>query len=216
MANLIITNLKVDSQNVVKALGLMHKNIELTGLGQLDDISQSIGRGISQVDILRMYKLKSGYYTFVNPLQIGVVLAGATDDNLLKEIEVFGINAGVAFQLKDDVLGLYGNPIKMGKPVADDIKAGKFTLLIERCLNLATKKDARFVQSKLGDHNLSSKDIEQIKNIVKDSDALKFVEDEIKNYANKAKATILGSTFWSQNTQALLAGLVEFSTERTN
>jgi len=213
-ASLIIANIDADPGLVVQALKILHRNIGLTCMGQLDDLNQNVNREVEQSAVLMMYKLKSSYYTFVDPLQIGVVLGGQTDTSVLNEIEDFGINAGIAFQLRDDVLGLFGDPLTTGKPITDDIKEGKHTLLINYGFKHLNTVDKKYLKSKLGCGNVSNQEIEKVQAIIRDCGAEKYVEDQIVKYANKARAIVDSSNFWDNTTKDLLSSLVTFSEGR--
>jgi len=208
LANVIIANLKIDKELIVSSLEVMNRNIVLTGYGQIDDISQSISKPATEQQIIQKYALKSGYYTFVNPLQLGVILSGKKSKKFLKDIEDFGINAGIAFQLKDDLLGIFGDTKKTGKSNLDDLREGKYTLLVDHCLKLADPKDLQFLKFRLGNKNASQKDLVEIKRIIISTGSLKYIEEKIDSYANKAISSLEKCTYWPPITKNLLSNLV--------
>jgi geranylgeranyl diphosphate synthase type I len=147
-------------------------------------------------------------------MQIGLVLGGQTNKKLLKEIEEFGVNAGIAFQLRDDILGLFGDASTTGKPITDDIKEGKHTLLIDYCLTHANRKDIKYIKSKLGSGKVTNREFLKVQSIVRESRAEQYVEDKIAQYAKRAREVIDKSIFWKQYEKNLLKGLVNFSEGR--
>ncbi len=101
--------------------------------GQLLDllVTASIGRDpVDQAsDALRINRFKTAAYTVERPLQLGAVLAGA-DPETVAALRTYGADIGVAFQLRDDLLGVFGDPAVTGKPAGDDLLEGKRTLLL--------------------------------------------------------------------------------------
>ena len=94
-------------------------------------------RAATEEELLRVLRLKSGRYTAERPIQLGALLAGAPAETLA-ELSRYGAAVGEAFQLQDDLLGLFGDPGTVGKPVDTDLKEGKFTFLIHHALARAT------------------------------------------------------------------------------
>ncbi|MEU2366855.1 polyprenyl synthetase family protein [Streptomyces noursei] len=96
------------------------------------------GRPSADVDAaLRIARFKSAKYTVERPLQLGAVLAGA-DVGVRTALSAFGLPLGEAFQLRDDLLGAFGDPSETGKPAAEDLREGKHTALLARALRRAT------------------------------------------------------------------------------
>ena len=89
-----------------------------------------------------MIRYKSAKYTIEQPLLIGGTLAGA-DPGLLAAYRAYGLPLGEAFQLRDDVLGVFGDPWQTGKPAGDDLREGKRTVLVAETLRAATPAQAR-------------------------------------------------------------------------
>src|SRR5450432_615798 len=91
---------------------------------QRDVVAQSL-------DAEKTYVLKTGSYTVAGPLRMGAILAGGSP-RLISGLERFALPAGVAFQIRDDLLSAFGDETETGKPFANDVKSGKRTLLIEQ------------------------------------------------------------------------------------
>jgi geranylgeranyl diphosphate synthase type I len=92
------------------------------------------GFAAREAELLRILQLKSGRYTAERPIQLGALLAGAPPE-VRAELSRYGTAVGEAFQLQDDLLGLFGDPETIGKPVGDDLREGKFTFLIHHALS---------------------------------------------------------------------------------
>jgi geranylgeranyl diphosphate synthase type I len=94
-------------------------------------------------------RYKSAKYTVERPLQLGALLAGGSPQ-LVAALGEFGLPLGEAFQLRDDLLGVFGDPARTGKPSGDDLREGKRTLLVAEALAHATPADARLIDDLLG------------------------------------------------------------------
>lgn len=143
--------------------------------GQYLDLRLSGLDRASEDDSLRVALLKSGRYTVTRPLQLGAAIAGA-DPDLNRTLCAYGDTAGVAFQLRDDVLGLFGDPGKTGKGALEDLREGKRTVLILRALNRCSPSQRRALQAILGNADIDDDAAERAREIVVDSGALDAVE----------------------------------------
>ena len=97
-------------------------------MGQYLDVIGTAQGGVSVADARTIVRNKTAGYTIVRPLQLGAVLAGRVD--LATKLSAHGMPLGVAFQLRDDMLGAFGEPERTGKPVGDDLREGKPTVLL--------------------------------------------------------------------------------------
>lgn len=135
--------------------------------------------------------LKSGRYTVTRPLELGAVLAGANRDTL-QALRRFGDSIGVAFQLRDDVLGVFGAPDVTGKSACEDIRSGKASLLLVRALELAPPARRDVLRAGLGCADLSDDDVDRCRDIVSGSGALASIEALIAAKLTEAEAALDG------------------------
>ena len=140
------------------------------------DLDAVYRESITKEDVSRIAQYKSGKYTIERPLQLGAVLANENADSRLWD--EFGRPLGEAFQLRDDVLGIFGDENLTGKPVGDDIREGKFTLLIAGALELSDETDRKLLDRR-GQPDITSQEIEKIVSIIESSGASKAVETRI-------------------------------------
>jgi geranylgeranyl diphosphate synthase type I len=126
--------------------------------------------------------LKSGRYTVTRPLALGQAIAcgGDTDTDTARSLSVYGDALGLAFQMRDDVLGLFGDPAVTGKSHMSDLREGKRTVLILRTLALATASERAVFERALGNPELDDADAERCREIVTSSGALASVETLIR------------------------------------
>lgn len=119
--------------------------------------------------------LKSARYSVTRPLHIGAVLAGA-DEVTIASLCAYGDAAGIAFQLRDDILGVFGDPNVTGKGNAEDLRSGKASLLLVRALQLAAPADARLLTECLGMPNLDRSQEDRCREAVLASGAVASIE----------------------------------------
>ncbi|WP_241680586.1 polyprenyl synthetase family protein [Pseudactinotalea suaedae] len=127
----------------------------------------------------RVIRSKSARYSVEHPLVIGAALAGA-DDAMLAHLRAVGLPIGEAFQLRDDVLGVFGDPATTGKPAGDDLREGKRTVLVTLAMTLASERDVATLRTLVGRSDLGPDDIARVRAILTDSGALAAVEELIE------------------------------------
>ncbi|TLM82827.1 polyprenyl synthetase family protein [Pseudarthrobacter sp. NamE5] len=130
-------------------------------------------------------RFKSAKYSTEHPLALGGALAGAPDE-LLRGYSAFALPLGEAFQLRDDVLGVFGDPQTTGKPAGDDLREGKRTVLIALALDHASAAEAAFIDTRLGSPDLSEGDIQELRRIIEESGALAATEVLINEFGAAA------------------------------
>jgi geranylgeranyl diphosphate synthase type I len=136
-------------------------------------------------------RYKSAKYSIERPLHIGATLAGARPDQLAR-LSAFGLPLGEAFQLRDDLLGVFGDPATTGKPAGDDLVEGKRTVLVALALDGASAADAARLDGALGTP-LTDADVAELRRIIDDSGAHEQVEQVIGQLAAKATAALAES-----------------------
>lgn len=120
-------------------------------------------------------RYKSAKYSSEHPLVIGGALAGAPK-RILNTYSEFALPLGEAFQIRDDVLGVFGEPDTTGKPAGDDLREGKRTVLVGFALNAAPPAEAAVLEAQLGNQNLDPENIETLRGIIVSSGALASTE----------------------------------------
>ncbi|MDP9987300.1 polyprenyl synthetase family protein [Arthrobacter sp. FW306-05-C] len=147
--------------------------------GPVRDRAGAVGRAQSII------RFKSAKYSTEHPLALGGALAGASNE-LLRGYSAFALPLGEAFQLRDDVLGVFGDPLTTGKPAGDDLREGKRTVLVALALDQATPEESAFIDASLGSPDLSDADILEIRRIIEDSRALQATEVLISEFGAAA------------------------------
>lgn len=207
----LLSSLDVAPDRLQKAQQLFQANILATCYGQIEDLFNSKERKIDEKSIIEIYTLKNSYYTFINPLQIGATLAGA-DEKALRAIKNFGIHAGVAFQLQDDVIGMFGDEKKTGKSSMDDLREGKMTVLIHHALDSTDKTQSQTILKALGNKDLTSEYHREVKNILESLGSRGYVSSMAKREAQKASQLL--DVFGESEEKKFLQNLLVFIIER--
>lgn len=132
-------------------------------------------------------RFKSAKYSTEHPLVLGGALAGGSE-SLLQAYSAFALPLGEAFQLRDDMLGVFGDPLHTGKPAGDDLREGKRTVLIGYTLRMAAPAEAEFVDQRLGIPDLAESDIARIREIMHECGAVSATEELIESYRQLAFA----------------------------
>lgn len=144
---------------------------------------------VSQEDIYKIYDYKTANYTFASPLAMGATLAGAKE-NQIKKIHAYGMLLGRAFQIKDDILGLFGKESQTGKSNITDIKEAKRTLLIWYAFNQANKKDKLIIKKIFNAKCVTKAELKKIQKIILQTGALTYAQNQIKYLYAKAMGQI--------------------------
>jgi geranylgeranyl diphosphate synthase type I len=159
-------------------------------IGQLLDIVGSV-RGDRRLDKAeRICRYKSGKYTVERPLHLGAVLAAPERAaELLPALSAYGLPLGDAFQMRDDVMGAFGDEAVTGKPVGGDLREGKPTPLLARAVAAATAAQ-RSVLDRVGSPDLDDGDVAEMQQILIDTGALAALEQQIAALTDEAVAAI--------------------------
>ncbi|MFC5062343.1 polyprenyl synthetase family protein [Actinomycetospora atypica] len=128
--------------------------------------------------VLRISRYKTAAYTIERPLHLGAAIAGA-DDALVGALRRFGTDLGIAFQLRDDLLGVFGDPAVTGKPAGDDLREGKRTLLVALARRHPDPAAAAPVEQALGKQDLTPAEVDAARSALVDLGVVAQVEERI-------------------------------------
>jgi len=200
---------------VNKAMKQFLRGITNTVYGQAYDTSLPVLGKITEEKILGLHRAKTAIYTYENPLLIGGILGGLGKKEI-KILQEYSIDGGVAFQLQDDILGVFGNEEKTGKSSNSDLLQGKATLLVAKVLKKGTGKHKGDLRKVWGKMKAKRQDIEKAKKAIRESGsydysvkvALKLAEKSIKT-AGKLRGRGL-----NQEAIDYLEGIARYLVER--
>ena len=179
-----------------RSLGLLQQTVLRVLSGELDDVAAGLLLSSKQHhvqdehNILSMYGRKTASYSFELPLQLGAIAAGAPWVELQK-LSKLAQPLGIAFQLQDDLLGMFGDSAQTGKPVLADIREGKCTLLIAKTLENANPAQTVQLKQTLGKANATIAELLQVQAIVRATGADKIVLKIIRQQLVLAREALL-------------------------
>ncbi|HKA68809.1 MAG TPA: polyprenyl synthetase family protein [Actinomycetes bacterium] len=178
----------------------------------LDVLGQHRG-GLGLENALRVVRYKSAKYTIERPLQVGGLLAGA-DAGRLATYTGYGLPLGEAFQVRDDILGVFGDPAETGKPAGDDLREGKQTVLVALAYRRADGPAREALDRSLGDRSLGPDGIERLREILIRTGAVAAAERMIEMRTEQALAALDGGGIEPEATEALRGLAVAATTRR--
>ncbi len=180
--------------------------------GQYLELLVAQRRAATEEELLRVLRLKSGRYTAERPIQLGALLAGAPQETLAG-LSRYGAAVGEAFQLQDDLLGMFGDPETVGKPVDADLKEGKYTFLIHHTLDRATPAQRQALEAALGNLEATPEQTAAARRVIAETgarDAVKAMTAERLRSARSALAAL----DLRPDGRLFLDGLIDYLWER--
>jgi geranylgeranyl diphosphate synthase type I len=161
----------------------------------------------------RICRYKSGKYTIERPLHLGALLAAPTRDDLIPVLSTYGLPLGDAFQMRDDVLGAFGDTAITGKPVGDDLREGKPTPLMAIATARANAAQSKELQL-VGNQDLTPEQIARVQEVIRETGALDELETVITRLTDEAIAAVQNVPF-AQSVRDELITLAEYVSWRT-
>lgn len=188
MGSEIIFNAEFRPEKIIKALDRLQHIVYVTIPGEMADLVLEAKGKATEEEIMRMYEGKTARYTFEGPIHLGAVLAGV-DEEMLNNFTDYSIPLGCAFQIRDDILGVFGDEKKLGKPVGSDIVEGKQTILVVKAMEKGSRKQAKLLKELLGKENITCAEVDNFRQIIEDTGAL--------DAANKMSERLIGESLES-------------------
>jgi geranylgeranyl diphosphate synthase type I len=189
---------------------------EVTYGQYLDVLEERSWHTRAEADLLsraqRVIVYKSAKYSVEAPLAIGAAMGGASLDQL-SALREFGLPLGIAYQLRDDLLGVFGDPELTGKPSGDDLREGKRTVLVAIARTRLPGNSARLLDELLGDPELSDHQVRVLQASITQSGAVDQVERVIAHNADKARSALASAPI-TADARAELSTLIETVSRR--
>lgn len=142
--------------------------------------------------IYKIYDYKTSHYTFACPLSSGAILAGAPE-NEIQKLTDFGVYLGRAFQIYDDILGMFSEEKEMGKSALTDLQESKKTLLIWNTYQCASSKDKKLIQQILSKETVTMRDLQAMRSVIRECGALIKTRQEINSLVAHAEKILISS-----------------------
>ncbi|MFC1653381.1 polyprenyl synthetase family protein [Patescibacteria group bacterium] len=188
-SNDALLHLAIDEKTKTELMSLIQRAVEDTTLGWQAHFFQNKKRvdEVTEKEFLLGMEYVSARYTFLYPLLMGLELAG--NKNLTEKLSNYSINVGMAYQIQDDVLGVFGSTEKTGKPSGNDIREGKKSLLILRAYKNGDNDQKMCISKYLGT-NIDQKQLAEMRDIITQTGSLKYSTNLAKKYIQNAKLSL--------------------------
>ncbi len=205
---------KSDFPDNIKLCAISHQNkiFSATIAGELKDIEFSYADRCNEEDIIDMYRLKTAGYTVSGPLVLGAILAGA-DNSDIENLKIFGDCVGISFQIRDDILGMFGDEKTVGKSAYSDMCEGKKTIIVSHFDENATDEQKQEFYKVYGNENSGEEELKTARKLLTDSGSLKYANLRCEQYIEQAKC-VLEKLNISNDNKNLLDGLLLYMTKR--
>ncbi len=209
-----IVEARIPDDRKLHLVALLHRILENTGYGQVLDIMLETLplSDVREEDVLRVHEYKTSRYTIEGPLHMGATLADAGNE-LFDVYTRYAIPAGIAFQLKDDIIGVFGDERVTGKPAGSDIREGKRTLLIVYAYQNGSDEQRKRIEELLGKKDLTREEIEEMREIIRETGSLKYSEDMMERLIAEAKGVIENSDV-AEPARTILLELADYLVRR--
>ncbi|MEV0898068.1 polyprenyl synthetase family protein [Actinoplanes sp. NPDC049802] len=161
----------------------------------------------------KVARFKAAKYTVERPLLLGAALAGGGPE-VFAAYAAFGLPLGEAFQMRDDVLGIFGDPSQTGKPAGDDLREGKRTYLVAAAFQAVDAPTRRELEAGLGDPSLTDAGVERLRAIIREAGALAATESRIETLSSEALAALAEAPITGE-ARAVLHALAVAATRRS-
>lgn len=184
----IINNSLISKELKDEIIRIYSKTLHNTVNGEIVDVELPLKdlnyhKNMSEKIIYDIYVNKTAWYTIIGPVLIGAASAGASNDDKNKLIDM-GINLGIAFQIKDDLLGLYSTSSSMGKTL-NDVKEGKQTIIYKYAIDHANCDELKIIDKYYGNPNISFNETKMIADLFEKLGAKRNAEKLELEYTNK-------------------------------
>lgn len=214
-SNQIIIDAYKDNKNLPKVISNFNNTVLTTIRGELIDVILPYQGKYNIIDnkdieenIIEIYRLKTAHYTIIGPLSVGILLAGG-ESKKLKEIEDFGTKVGIAFQIQDDILGIYSD--EMGKVKGTDIKEFKQTILYSHIINTEYKDE---LMKYYGNNDISEKNIRKVQELFKKSSSYDYAINMMNKMYNESLKVLDNISWINEDKKNILRGFVEYLRNR--
>jgi len=210
--NDIIFNSDFEPARKQQALSKLQEIVVNTVSGEILDVMLEAKGKATEKEILEVHRNKTAKYTVEGPLHLGALLAG-TDKKDLETLSAYSIPIGIAFQIQDDILGVFGSEKKLGKPVCSDLREGKQTLLIAKALEFGGPAERKTVKRLLGKRDVTEDEIEIFRNVIRSTGSLEYSQKLAKKFVAEGKS-VLEDLHPQRNIKDFLTGIADYIVNR--
>jgi geranylgeranyl diphosphate synthase type I len=204
---------KIPAEQIIAALPIFDEmEVELMA-GQYLDIYEQALASESVERSLKVARYKSGKYSIERPLHFGAAIANKNPERFYPIYSAYGLPLGEAFQLRDDLLGVFGEPAETGKPAGDDLREGKRTVLMALTHERSNESQRKTIKELLGKPDLSLDEVNELRGIIIDTGARDHLEGLISTLTQEAVSAI-DNPLITSHAQSLLHQMATIATQR--
>jgi geranylgeranyl diphosphate synthase type I len=183
--------------------------------GQFLDIHEQTQKTTSVDRSMKIARYKSGKYTIERPLHLGAAMTTAASPEIFAALSAYGLPLGEAFQLRDDLLGVFGDPSVTGKPAGDDLREGKRTVLIAMTNDRQSEAQRELARKHFGKPDLDAHGVAVLREIIESTGARAELEATIERLTDQA-LTAAQSAVFTEDGNAMLGELANIATKRSS
>ena len=183
--------------------------------GQFLDIHEQTQKTTSVDRSMKIARYKSGKYTIERPLHLGAAMTPNPSSEIFAALSAYGLPLGEAFQLRDDLLGVFGDPSVTGKPAGDDLREGKRTVLIAMTNDRQSESQREIARKHFGKPDLDAQGVALLREIIETTGARAELEATIERLTDQA-LTAAQSAVFTEDGSAMLVELANVATKRSS
>jgi geranylgeranyl diphosphate synthase type I len=185
-------------------------------VGQILDYVYPHNKDMTWNDLKQIHTYKTAAYTYELPVIAGSLLAGNNDESVHNKLRLFSEQAGVAFQLRDDILGLFGTEEKLGKNIASDVEEGKKTLLVMYAIENGNEAQKSVINNLLGRDKITREELENFRQVVRDTGSLDYCQDMCEKFSRDAQEIFRDIEYKDKEGWQFIYDVVEYMSIRLN
>jgi len=214
MANKVLFKSDFKPAIILEALNKLQDIVYEVIPGQIRDIRVSFKGEATEAEIMKIQEAKTAYYTFDGPIQLGCILAQNKDKKTLNYFTEYSLAMGKAFQIRDDILGIFGDEETIGKPVGSDIVEGTRTLLTNYIVRKGSSDDKSIMKSLLGKEKLTKKDLQLFRDVVEESGSLAYSKKKGNDLVEEALESLKKVDFKNKEAEIFFRGIAQYIANR--
>lgn len=217
-SKILISNYR-DNPNFDRILNLYNTIVINTIKGEIIDVLLPFNEQYCNVprttedDVMEIYRLKTAWYSIIGPFSLGMVLANYSDEEIKKMQELL-YNLGIGFQIKDDILGIFGDEKELGKSASSDVSEFKQTILYSYIAQ-NNPEELENLHKYYGVEDLKEEDMDNVKDIFTRTGARKYATDIMESMFNETRKTLDNIKFIDEKYKQIISGFITYLDFRT-
>ena len=217
-SKILISNYR-DNPNFDRILNLYNTIVINTIKGEIIDVLLPFNEQYCDVprttedDVMEIYRLKTAWYSIIGPFSLGMVLANYSDEEIKKMQELL-YNLGIGFQIKDDILGIFGDEKELGKSASSDVSEFKQTILYSYIAQ-NNPEELENLHKYYGVEDLKEEDMDNVKDIFTRTGARKYATDIMESMFNETRKTLDNIKFIDEKYKQIISGFITYLDFRT-